>query len=185
MSIGNAKPGVFLMPRGEEANGSDSAFHIRLLRTVHFLAIEVGAFACLGIESLPSHWVIDHTQYRSALYRKRNGYAKPRDAEGIISRAVQWINDPQVLGILASDMPFFAQEFVVGKHSSDGVDNDLLSLLIRLGGEVSRPFQMDLLWQTEMAQNDLPCFVRCFNGDCDGFHVGPFSFLNNSVLPLS
>ena len=107
--------------------------------------IDEGAAAPFGGVELVHRRIVDDAGDQLALSLERDRDGEYRDAVQEIGRAVERVDDPAVLAVIAVDRAaFFHQEGIARPRTRElGVD-DFLGLAVGLADIVARTFQRDL-----------------------------------------
>ena len=133
------------------------------------LGPQPGALAPLGPEHLLGDRVVGHRGHHLTLAGDRIAPLQGdvdrelRDAVQEVGRAVQRVDDPAMLGVLALQLAaFLHQEAPVGPGARQFLEDDLLCLAIGVGNEIRRPLHghLQVLHLAEIADERAPRLHR-------------------------
>jgi hypothetical protein len=109
----------------------------------HLAPVDRGAGAAAGGEQFLAQGVVDHAVLEPAAVHHRDGDAEHREAVQEVGRAVQRVDDPDVLGI-AAGAAFLGEEGVVRVAALHGADDVLLGHAVDFADEVVAALGVDL-----------------------------------------
>ena len=126
-----------------EARADKCAFQLLLSADANSPAVQLRPVATGCREEFLPNRIVDDSVFHAAVDLHADRYGKHREAMQVIRRAIEGVNDPEMVG-LALRTGFLGQDGVIGVVLEDAVDYCLLGRAIGVANVVVMPFLLDL-----------------------------------------
>ncbi len=140
------------------------------LRHAHATIVDEGAITLARGEQLVAQRIVDHGMQQVAVVDKTDRNAEVRKTVQVVVRAVERIDDPDLVLRLAAGAGFLAEDTVVGIGALEFAHDLGLGHAVDFRGEIHARFFLDLkaIYAVHVAQDDGACSACSAHRDVDG-----------------